>query len=287
LATRPIPPLGWGRVGHELVGALAQALLNSNANEMCQNLLPLEGGSLEAVAPWADDVRRLPEYAWSAPLHFINTPAWKCDYVRSRDCTSESGEDMMCVDGAIQNYTSRVNDTSIGSDQQAEALKFLVHFVGDIHQPLHCGFTEDEGGNLILGYFLTRQANLHQIWDTMMIVKRIKDDFGDDQDAFESYLLGKIHGDWAAEAKAWVQCSSSAPYDACSAEWGQDSVLDACKYSYVESDGTTRIDEGFLLEEDYYYRNMPLIEKLLAKAAVRLGHVLNVVWPGQNATIAA
>jgi len=215
-------------------------------------------------------------------LHFINTPAWDCHYHRDRDCFSEQMEPMMCVDAAVQNYTGRLNDTSIGTDQQAEALKFLVHFIGDIHQPLHCGFGIDRGGNLILGYFLTRQSNLHSIWDTAMIVKRITDDFGGDQDAFQQYLLGKIQGDWADEVKQWLTCASSAPFDACSQQWGEEGVANSCKYSYVYADGTTRIDEGFLLEEDYYARNMPVIEKLLAKAGVRMSHVLNGIWPSNS-----
>ena len=79
-------------------------------------------------------MRSTPEYQWSAPLHFIDTPDWSCAYDANNDCPNQ-----LCVAGAIANYTGRV--TSTDPSVSDEAAKFITHFLGDIHQPLHVGFT--------------------------------------------------------------------------------------------------------------------------------------------------
>ena len=73
-------------------------------------------------------------------LHYIDTPDWACDYVKSRDCANS-----MCVAGAITNYTNRLLSSTVDYTARNEALRFLTHFVGDIHQPLHVAFSGDEG----------------------------------------------------------------------------------------------------------------------------------------------
>ena len=79
----------------------------------------------------------LPSYAWSERLHFVDTPDWLCEFDFTRDCPNG-----VCAVGAVVNYTRRLLPGSdLDSEQRVEALKFLVHFVGDLHQPLHVGFT--------------------------------------------------------------------------------------------------------------------------------------------------
>jgi len=224
-------------------------------------------------------VRSTKAYAWSGPLHYINTPDWVCDYVRSRDCIA-NGMINFCVDGAIQNYTARVSDTSLPFDQQAEALKFFVHFFGDIHQPLHCGFTSDEGGNTLKGTFEGSSTNLHSVWDTGILTKRMAANFGANQTTYANYLLNQIRTDWAPLAKQWVECESTgSPYGACSEEWGNESTKLSCEYSYVEADGTTHITNNFVLGDPYYERNYPIVDMQLAKAGVRMAYVMNQIWP--------
>jgi len=268
---------GWGRDGHDITAAIAQQLLTDSASQECATLLPSNNGQLIQIANWADEVKSKPAYKWSAPLHFINTPDWNCTYIRSRDCIL-NGVKNFCVDGAIQNYTKRVVDSSIGLAQQAEALKFLVHFVGDIHQPLHVAFTSDKGGNTITGTFEGASTNLHSVWDTAIIVKRMTDDFGGSQTAFMDYIYSQITGPWSGQAEQWVKCADSNPIGACSDEWAVESIEDACAYSYVEADGKTHIESGFDLEDPYYARNMPIIEMQLAKAGVRMAHVVNSLF---------
>jgi len=272
-------PLTWGADGHYIVGAVAMSLLSKNATALAQTLLPEVQGDISSIASWADQARFQANYLWSEHLHFINTPDWQCNYFFARDCHSPFGQGM-CADGAIQNYTQRLANPQLPATQRAEALKFLTHFCGDIHQPLHVGFINDMGGNAQKGtFFNTHNLTLHHVWDNNMIEKRIKDSFGGNAANFASYLSAKVKGDWAAQAKQWSQCKTKKPFNSCSTEWAQNAISLACKYAYVEADGTTRIQDGFNLQQAYFDRNMPVIEQQLAKGGVRLATILNSIAP--------
>jgi hypothetical protein len=164
-----------------MVAAIAMKLLSTTSSGNLSSILANDGGGdLVQVATWADDIRSQPEYHWSAPLHYIDTQDWACTYVPTQDCG-----DQMCVAGAIVNYTGRVvsTDNSIAD----EAAKFLTHFVGDIHQPLHVGFTSDRGGNTLKGSFLGQSVNLHAAWDSNIIDHRIAISFGGSMDSYTKY----------------------------------------------------------------------------------------------------
>lgn len=271
-----IPPLQWGVVGHALVAAIAQNFLNTSATAAVTQLLPESNGDMAAVASWADRVRK--NYTWSGELHYINTPDWDCNYSYERDCQYK-GVMNVCVDGAVQNYTRRLLDPTLPFFQSNEALKFLIHFVGDIHQPLHCGFTSDEGGNTFEGTFNGRKVNLHEVWDSSILYERMDNDFQGNQSAYLNYFVDMINGAWNMEAAGWMTCNSPTPSLDCSTQWADESILAACEYSYVEADGKTHIQTGFDLGNDYYVRNMPIIEYQVAKAGVRLANVLNAIFP--------
>ena len=144
---------GWGPVGHSIIARLAQSQLTGAAKDRIRYLVPWHwNGNLSAMASWGDDIlypntnpTGFDNWQWSRPLHYINMPEWSCNYRRERDCIND-----ICVDGAIRNYTERL-ETDLGDIQHQEALYFLIHFVGDIHQPLHVGFANDYGGNNIRG----------------------------------------------------------------------------------------------------------------------------------------
>jgi hypothetical protein len=144
----------------------------------------------------------------------------------------------------VQNYTARMVDSSLPFDQQQEALKFATHFIGDIHQPLHVGFTTDKGGNTYVGTFEGQSGvNLHmvrddhftarscsamlivcvvlccvQVWDVNIIEKRTNDDFNGDPNAYMQYLWQQIQGPWAGQAQQWITCQNPIPSNACSSE---------------------------------------------------------------------
>jgi len=144
---------GWGPVGHSIIVRLGQSQLSNSAPEWIRSLTPWHwNGNLSAMASWADDIiyensnpTGYDNWQWTRELHYINTPDWGCNYKAERDCIDDN-----CVAGAIKNYTKRL-ENEFDDIQLKEALYFLIHFVGDIHQPLHTGFTNDRGGNSIRG----------------------------------------------------------------------------------------------------------------------------------------
>lgn len=147
---------GWGQDGHALVAAIAQTILTDESTTFVRNhLSPDVNGNMSKVASWADTILYRdtdPDYLnwqWSKQLHYVNTKDWSCVYDRQNDCNWTSTQ--RCVDGAVQNYTRRLADTHLDDVQRQQALQFLIHFVGDAHQPLHAGFAGDLGGNSIHG----------------------------------------------------------------------------------------------------------------------------------------
>jgi len=254
----------WGTQGHQVTAMIAQGLLTTSATSKVSSIL--SGQTLSDVANWADQVRSTPAYAWSAPLHFIDTPDWACTYVHSRDCGNN-----MCVAGAIANYTKRLVSSSLPATQINEALKFLTHFCGDIHQPLHVGFTTDRGGNTIQVTYESKKQVLHAVWDTALVVDRLKS-FNGDQTQYANYLLKLLQGDWKTKAKDWATCASGEPQ--CADDWAVESIQIACTHAYVDQNGNV-IKSGDSLTSGYFTFNSDIIDQQLAKGGVRLAKVLN------------
>jgi len=253
------PVLSWGPQGHIAVANVAQSLISSNTYNSISGLIP--NGNMSSVANWADEVRTLPEWKWSAPLHFINTPSWNCSYIRERDCYNDANNFLYCVDGAIQNYTNLLY-----SSPEPDYLKFLIHFVGDIHQPLHCGFIGDRGGNDIIGHFYDKKTNLHSVWDSGIIEKRLQTDFSYSPILWQDYIIKNIVPNIGKD-----KCIN------CSSLWGEESIVNACDYSYVDAD-KNKIQNDFKLGDSYYKRVINIVEKQIAKASVRLANLLNFIY---------
>lgn len=152
-----LPACAWGPAGHRQVARVAQAHLTPAARHQVQALLALEpGATLESVADWADRARAPGTVHW----HFVNLPRGSgCRYSASRDCP---GGD--CVVAAIDAQRLRLV-SSVVPAERLQALKYLVHLVGDVHQPLHAGHADDRGGNTYQLQAFGRGSNLHRLWD--------------------------------------------------------------------------------------------------------------------------
>jgi hypothetical protein len=266
--------IAWGNTGHEIVGSIAQALLNTGASNQVGSIL--NGATLESVATWADSVKRSPGYEWSGVLHYVDIQDWACNYVPSRDCADKN-----CVTGALYNYTSRTGSTSIDPTQRNEALKFLTHFAGDVHQPLHAGFVGDEGGNKLEGKYEGKSTNLHAIWDEGIITTRLANDFGGDQTQYTNWLIQQIQGPWANNASSWATCGSSPSQYVCPDGWATESAGLACTQAYVDQTGA-QIQNGFTLGDDYYNFNSGIVDMQLAKGGVRLASTLNKLFSSED-----
>lgn len=150
----------WGPLGHKVVGEIATLNLTPKAKQAVQKLL--NNGSLTELATWADVIKNESKYAKTKTWHFVTIEDGD-SYEQSTK--NPQGDVVIAIEDAI----NTLKDASKAKEEQIEQLKFLIHFVGDIHQPLHVGRGADRGGNEIDVNFMGRQQNLHAIWDTGMV----------------------------------------------------------------------------------------------------------------------
>lgn len=168
------PAFAWGAQGHRLVARVAETRLEPAAKAEVERLLALEPGeTLASVAPWADQVRANdPDLGRrSARWHYINMGEDGCVYDHARHC-----RDGNCVIEALKAQSARLGDRNLADAERLQALKFVVHLAGDIHQPLHAGYSHDKGGNAYQLQFNGRGTNLHSLWDSGMFHARQLDD---------------------------------------------------------------------------------------------------------------
>jgi nuclease S1 len=152
--------LAFGAEGHEVVALVADHQLTAEVRARVAAILSLEpGATLASISNWADQTRERSTAAW----HYVNMPRGSdCVYVAPRDCPGGN-----CVVGALAAQVKRLT-TSTGQDQ-LQALKYVVHFVGDVHQPLHAGYADDKGGNTYQLRAFGKGTNLHAVWDSGLV----------------------------------------------------------------------------------------------------------------------
>uniref|UniRef100_A0A0D3G040 Aspergillus nuclease S1 n=1 Tax=Oryza barthii TaxID=65489 RepID=A0A0D3G040_9ORYZ len=251
LASAPVAH-SWSKEGHMLTCRIAQDLLEPAAAHAVRNLLTEEAdGDLSALCVWPDQVRHWYKYRWTSPLHFIDTPDKACSFVYSRDCHGPDGAEDMCVAGAIANFTSQLMHYNHGSADRkynmTEALLFLSHFMGDVHQPMHVGFTSDQGGNTINLRWFRHKSNLH-------------------------------HGTWSDDVSSWGDCEDLL---SCSTKYATESINLACKWAYND------VREGETLSDDYFGSRLPIVTRRIAQGGVRLAMFLNRLFGEHNRDVAS
>lgn len=156
----------WGTEGHQVIALMAQTQLTPAAKAQVDRLLALEPGeTLVSISTWADEHRNPTTGGW----HYVNFPRDTCTYDAQRDCP-----DGQCVVGAIQTQL-QVLGSNASAEKRLNALKYVVHFVGDIHQPLHAGYQDDKGGNKYQVQAFGKGSNLHALWDSGLI-KHLNED---------------------------------------------------------------------------------------------------------------
>ncbi|OAY24743.1 endonuclease 4 isoform X2 [Manihot esculenta] len=270
--------LGWGKEGHYAVCKIAEEYLTEDAVAAVKELLPDSAeGDLAAVCSWPDEIRF--HYRWSSALHYIDTPDFKCNYQYCRDCHDSAGLKDRCVTGAILNYTNQLtsvyqNSNSVFQYNLTEALMFLAHFIGDVHQPLHVGFTGDLGGNTIMVHWYRRKTNLHHIWDDMIIDSAVKTFYGSDLANMIQAIQNNITDDWSNQLPLWEYCQNNRTV--CPDPYASESVSLACKFAYKNA------TPGSTLGDDYFLSRLPIVEKRLAQGGIRLAATLNRIFASQG-----
>jgi hypothetical protein len=296
----------WGCVGHQTVALIAEKHLNAHAAAMVNQLLrgnpidpalarycqPVSSDPMVDASTWPDDIRSLhPEYS---PWHFIDVPRG----VEHGDLDKYCPQPIGCITSALKKeleiLESRLSDTQ----QKVDALRFVIHFVGDIHQPLHDITNNDEGGNCVPVTFFDKETqlrgdpskenyspNLHSVWDSFLIERAANG-------ATVSQLADGLNSKFQGKSESWVR--GGADLDA----WVWEGHRLAEEFSYgklpqkiaVEQPQTVNscTDDNnvgarmFVLHEQiadaYQNSAAPIVEEQIARAGIRLAMVLNQIW---------
>jgi hypothetical protein len=253
----------WGQEGHSIIAEIADLNLSANAKAQVAILLG-QNASLASIASWADDIRddRPETYNW----HFVDIPLNADNYDPKRDCLDTSRGD--CAISAIERNRKTLLDPAASSQDKKEALMYLVHFIGDIHQPLHAVGDYRGANDYPVKFFVdplkkTKQdTNLHAVWDSNLIrstvwdwgayVRRLQDNWLPGKDV-QQLTAGTIV-DWTLEAhKAARDVAFKAPMNAD-------------------------------LNQDYVTLALPTVDRQLAVAGLRLARVLNEIFTESSPT---
>lgn len=246
----PVPAFAWGGDGHRIVCAIAWDEMRQSTREHVMRLLGVDGR--EAFAgncTWADDYRNH-GHPQTASWHFVNVPPYATKVDLKRDCAGAKS----CVVAQIEKNENELRSNA-PDGQKAMALKFLAHFVGDVHQPLHISHADDKGGNDIKLRFIRRKSNLHAVWDTEML-KESRKPWQQTAKELERNITDKQRREWSASGPvAWAD-ESLAITNAPSTEYAGHRV-------------------GSYLGVDYERRELPIVYERLSEAGVRLAKTLN------------
>ncbi len=247
--------LAWGPQGHRVIARAVEQRLTPEAKKAIRELL-LEGDTLASVADWADH-DGYDAVPGSGPWHYVNVPITEGAYTARFAGIKGAG-----VVEKIKHFAKVLGDRSEPIRERRRALLFLVHFVGDVHQPLHVGDNHDHGGNDTQVQFLGRGTNLHRLWD--------------------SDLIHHVGGDdraWVDRVDRLITPQSAAAWSTGTVEGWATESLAAAKVAYRDPEAAGGvIPTGAILGESYARKADPALREQMAKAAVRLANELNAIF---------
>lgn len=272
--------LAWGPYGHAIVADIAQSRLTPQAQDEVTRLLALEHHqTLDQVASWPDTIGHVPPekggLPQTLPWHYVDTDAQFATYDKARDC----GDDI-CVTEKLPEMEKVLADPKATPQARLTALKWVVHLMGDLHQPLHAAERDhDKGGNMVkVSYFgQERQGheNLHSLWDEgimdherhLVVGPHYSIDFAKAREEADRLNAQITPG----QAAFWAGALAPATMHDAVVQWTDESHGLARSVAYgALPDGKTK-DLG----EAYTAIAFPVIETRLQQAGVRLADVLN------------
>lgn len=235
----------WGKTGHRTMGEIAAKHLSKRAAKKISALLG--GESLAFVSTYADEIRSDDTYRKYGPWHYVNFP-----FGGRYENTPKNKKGDIIV--GIQNCIDVLKDATSSQKDKEFYLRLLVHFIGDLHMPLHVGLKEDKGGNSFKVKWFGKQTNLHSVWDTKII---------------EGYGMSftELTSNVDALSKKEIQTIQSGAVT----DWMYESRA-LCEDVYAN----TSVGEN--LGYKYMYRYVNVSRKQLQKAGLRLASILNEIY---------
>jgi nuclease S1 len=249
----------WAPVGHQIVGEIADSRLSPAARTRIDALLGT-GATLASVANWADEVKRETK---TERWHYVDIPLAETKYDAARDCkTKETGD---CAVAAIARERAILADASQPAAKRAEAVKFIVHLIGDIHQPLHDADNGDRGGTDVVVWLRHEptgepiETTLHEVWDGGILIE-VGLGLSAEVDRIRSWLgtqdASVIE---AGDVIAWVEAG----------------------HRMARSQVYASLPANHHLPADYAPKHIGVVREQLGKAGVRLAMILNDALRGQ------
>lgn len=236
----------WGATGHRVTGWIAEQYLSKNAKKHLEQIL--KGQSLAMASTWMDEIRSDSLYDYTADWHWVTIQDGQT-YVQS--IKNKNGDVVQTIERLIADLKGK----KLSARNEQEAVKMLIHLIGDIHQPLHVGGGNDRGGNDIKVTWFREDSNLHRVWDSDMIddTKLSYTEFAQSLERPDATRLASIQN---AKINEWV--AESMGYR---------------KQVYDYGNGK--------LGYQYSYRNLSTVRDRLLLAGIRIATVLNEIYGGK------
>lgn len=287
----------WGCKGHQTVALIAEKHLTPEAKQMVLTLLssnPIDpkvkrycGGAVNDLmadaSTWPDDIRGERK---NGPWHYIDIPRGAQRGPLERFCGDEG-----CVTKAIAEQVAILKDKNAEGAKRADAARYIIHFVGDLHQPLHATTNDDEGGNCVPVKYFRRKPrdtghgfspNLHSLWDTAILerdmegadpaeyAETLEENFGAD---IEGWQKAGIHvDDWAWESHDEAE---TVTYGGLSPKIGIEPNVPVHSCADDNNIGQRLLQAHIAAGESYQETAGPVVERRIAQAGVRLAMILN------------
>lgn len=239
--------MAWGQTGHRITGEIAERYLNPASKAAIMEILPREG--LAEASTYADEMRSNPSTFWrktASPWHYVSVPVGKHYHEVG---APEQGDAVT----ALATFSNTLKNPNATAEEKALALRFVVHIIGDLHQPLHAGNGTDRGGNDVKVKFFWQDSNLHRVWDSEMLDQR---DLSFTE--WANWLDQKITPENIA---AWHSTNPE--------QWIKEST---------EIRDTIYPEDPDNMSWDYLYQNLPIAKQRLQMAGIRIALYLNQVF---------
>lgn len=294
----PLQAFSWGYFGHELTGEIASQHLTSRTAQAIKKIS--RGKSLRNISVWADRQRSNRKWRFLAPYHYVSIPD---DEHYDPQKSNRQGDVIQGIELSIDILKGRARHRSIN---EFEALALIVHFVADLHQPLHAGRSEDRGGNSLRVEWMGRRSNLHKVWDTEMLRSSRKNQSQIIKEATRNFPVqrswfGKTASDWAFESvrlrdqvytfdgfffepQFLAQFSGHHNHRVSFFNSENDSGHSHNDIDWCGSDLRPEAEEFFSIHlgDDYFDKNWMVTQKRLVQAGVRIAEVLNQIFDSRR-----